>query len=185
MNAYAATMTLDQNRKVSEAFTREASRLGRFIRGRVADAGVAEDILQDVFSEFIEAERLMQPVGQVGAWLFRVARNRITDWFRLKKPESLQTVADEDSGESWEELLPSPDDGPEARYLRDAMLIELSDAIAELPEAQRAVFIAHAIDGTSFKQLAQQTGESQNTLLSRKHLAVRQLRKRLRALHPD
>ncbi len=185
MNAYAATMTVDQNRKVSEAFRREASKLGRFIRGKVTDASVAEDILQDVFSEFIEAERLLQPVEQVGAWLFRVARNRLTDWFRLKKPESLQTVADEDSGESWEDLLPSPEDGPEARYLREAMLSELAEAIDELPELQRAVFVAHEIEGLSFRELTQQSGVSQNTLLSRKHQAVRQLRQRLQGLYQD
>ena len=185
MNAYAPAMTVEQNRKVAEAFAREASRLGRFIRGRVADAGVAEDILQDVFSELIEAERLLQPIEQVGAWLFRVARNRITDWFRLKKPDSLETVVDEDSGATWDDLLPSPDDGPEARYVRDTLLIALAEAIDDLPELQRAVFIAHEIDGTSFRELARQSGEGVNTLLSRKHVAVLQLRKRLRGLYED
>ena len=185
MIAYAAPMTVDQNRRVSEAFAREASRLGRFIRGRVRDAGVAEDILQDVFSELVEAERLMQPIEQIGAWLFRVARNRITDWFRRKKPESLEAHEDADTGESWEELLPSPDDGPDALYAREVMLNELTEAIQELPEPQRAVFIAHEVDGTSFRELAEQTGESVNTLLSRKHAAVRHLRKRLQAVHEN
>ena len=130
MNTYAATMTVDQNRRISEAFAREASRLGHFIRGRVADAGVAEDILQDVFSEFVEAEGLMQPIEQIGAWLFRVARNRITDWFRRKQPESLEALEAEDTGESWQDLLPSPNAGPDALYAREAMLNELAEAVS-------------------------------------------------------
>ena len=130
MNTYAATMTVDQNRRISGAFAWEASRLGHFIRGRVADAGVAEDILQDVFSELVEAERLMQPIEQIGAWLFRVARNRITDWFRRKQPESLEALEDEDTGESWQDLLPSPNAGPDALYAREAMLNELAEAVA-------------------------------------------------------
>ena len=182
MNTYAATMTVDQNRRISETFAREASRLGHFIRGRVADAGVAEDILQDVFSELVEAERLMQPIEQIGAWLFRVARNRITDWLRRKKPESLEALEDEDTGESWQDLLPSPEDGPAALYAREALLNELVKAVQELSEPQRAVFIAHEVDGKSFRELAEQTGESVNTLLSRKHAAVRHLRKRLQAM---
>ncbi len=185
MNTYAAPMTVDQSRRISAAFAREASRLGRFIRSRVADAGVAEDILQDVFAELVEAERLLQPIEHIGAWLFRVARNRITDWFRRKKPEFVQALEDEDSKESWEDLLPSPEDGPEALYAREVMLNELAEAVQELPGPQRAVFIAHELDGTSFRELAEQTGESVNTLLSRKHAAVRNLRKRLQAVHDN
>lgn len=185
MNAYAACMTVEQNRRVSEAFAREASRLGQFIRARVANAAVAEDILQDVFSELLEAERLMQPIEQVGAWLYRVARNRITDWFRRKKPESLEAIENDGTGETWQDLLPSPDAGPDAFYAREAMLSELAKVLEELPGPQREVFLAHEIDGRSFRELAEQTGESVNTLLSRKHVAVRHLRERLQAIYED
>ena len=166
-------------------FAREAIRLGRFIRGRVSDADVAEDILQDVFSELIEAERLVQPIEQVSAWLFRVARNRITDWFRRKKPESGATPESSEEGPSWEDALPSPDAGPDALYARARMLDELVDAIEELPQQQRAVFIAHEIEGISFRQIAEQTGESVSALLSRKHMAVLNLRRRLQAAYEN
>ena len=185
MNAYVPTMTVDQNRRVSDVFDRESTRLGRFIRGQVSDAGAAEDILQDVFSELVEAERLMQPIEQVGAWLFRVAKNRITDWFRRKKPETLERVATESDELSWEDLLPSPDAGPDALYVREAVLDELADALEELPEPQRHAFVAHEIDGLSFRDMAEQTGESVNTLLSRKHMAVLYLRARLQGLYED
>ncbi len=175
-------MKIDQDRRISAAFAREASRLGRFIRGRVSDVDVAEDILQDVFSEFIEAERLVQPIEQVSAWLFRVARNRITDWFRRSKPELRGSVKDEDDS-FWEDALPSPDAGPGALYERAMLFDELIAAIDSLPATQRAVFIAHEIDGRSFREMAQESGESVNTLLSRKHSAVQFLRKRLQAAH--
>jgi RNA polymerase sigma factor (sigma-70 family) len=174
---------LDQDRRISAVFAREATRLGRFIRGRVSDVEVAEDILQDVFSELIEAERLVQPIEQVSAWLFRVARNRITDWFRRRKPESRDSLDAEDDGSFWEDALPSPDAGPAALYERARLVDELIEAIDTLPEAQRAVFIANEIDGRSFRELADESGESINTLLSRKHSAVQFLRKRLKAAH--
>ena len=181
----ATARKVDQDRWISEVFAREATRLGQFIRGRVSDVGVAEDILQDVFSEFIESERRVLPIEQVGAWLFRVARNRITDWFRRKKPE---TRAPKESGEgdlSWEDALPSPDAGPDELYARDRVLQKLAEALEELPEGQRATFIAHEFDGLSFREIAELTGESVNTLLSRKHAAVQSLRKKLRSVYAD
>jgi len=180
-----AARKIDQDRRISEAFAREATRLGQFIRGRVSDAGVAEDILQDVFSELIEAERLVQPIEQVGAWLFRVARNRITDWFRRKKPETRAPVEALEGDLSWEDTLPSPDAGPDAVYVRERMLEEVVEALGELPEAQRNAFIAHEIEGLSFREMAELSGESVNTLLSRKHAAVRYLRQRLRSVYED
>jgi RNA polymerase sigma factor (sigma-70 family) len=180
-----AARQIEQDRRISEAFAREATRLGQFIRGRVSDAGVAEDILQDVFSELIETERLVQPIEQVGAWLFRVARNRITDWFRRKKPETRAPVEAPDGDLSWEDTLPSPDAGPDAVYLRERMLQELVEALRELPDAQRNTFIAHEIEGLSFRDMAELSGESVNTLLSRKHAAVRYLRQRLQSVYAD
>jgi RNA polymerase sigma factor (sigma-70 family) len=184
MNA-AADRKVDQDRRISEAFAREAARLGQFIRRRVTDVGVAEDILQDVFSEFIESERRVLPVEQVGAWLFRVARNRITDWFRRKKPETRAPVDDNESDLPWEDTFPSPDAGPDELYARERVLQKLVAALQELPEGQRATFIAHEFDGLSFQEIAELTGESVNTLLSRKHAAVQSLRKRLRSVYAD
>jgi RNA polymerase sigma factor (sigma-70 family) len=170
-------LTIEQDQRISEAVEREQSRLRNFIRKRVPGEGDAEDILQDVFFELVEAYRLMKPVEQVGAWLFRVARNRITDFFRKKKPEPL------DEGETFvlEDLLPSP----EAAYARRVLLEELDAALDELPEEQRAVFIAHEIQGRSFKELAAETGVSVNTLLSRKHYAVLHLRERLQSIYDE
>jgi RNA polymerase sigma factor (sigma-70 family) len=181
--------TAEQNRRISEAVRREQGRLRNFIRKRVADAGDAEDILQDVFYELVEAYRLMQPVEQVGAWLYRVARNRIVDFFRKKRPEALGEgpleTADEEGSHLLEDLLPSPDAGPEAAYARDVLLEEIDAAIKELPEEQRDVFIAHEIEGRSFKELAEETGVSVNTLLSRKRYAVLHLRRRLQAIYNE
>jgi RNA polymerase sigma factor (sigma-70 family) len=184
MNA-AADRKVDQDRRISEAFAREATRLGQFIRGRVSDVGVAEDILQDVFSEFIESERRVLPIEQVGAWLFRVARNRITDWFRRKKPETRAPADGEEGDLPWEDTFPSPDAGPEELYARERVLRKLVEALEELPEGQRAIFIAHEFDGLSFREIAELTGESVNTLLSRKYAAVQSLRKRLRSVYAD
>jgi RNA polymerase sigma factor (sigma-70 family) len=179
----------DQDRQLSETIEREQVRLRNFIRRRVDDENDAEDILQDVFSELVEAYRLMQPIEQVGAWLFRVARNRIIDRFRKSttKPETLREVAVAEDGEllMLEDLLPSPDAGPEAAYARTVLLEELTDALEELPQEQREVFIAHEIEGHSFKELAAETSLSVNTLLSRKHYAVIHLRERLRAIYDE
>lgn len=184
MNA-AADRKVDQDRRISEAFAREATRLGHFIRGRVSDIGVAEDILQDVFSEFIESERRVQPIEQAGAWLFRVARNRITDWFRRRKPETGAPGKGEEGDLAWEDTYPSPDAGPEELYARTRVQQKLIAALRQLPEAQRAIFIAHELDGLSFQEIAALTGESVNTLLSRKYAAVQSLRKKLRAVYAD
>jgi RNA polymerase sigma factor (sigma-70 family) len=182
-------MTGEQDRRVAEAVDRERPRLRRFIRRQVDDEGDAEDILQDVFYELIEAYRLMKPIEQVGAWLFRVARNRITDLFRKKRPEPLPWVrssdAEDDEPLLLEELLPSPEAGPEALYARRVLLEELDAALDELPPEQREVFIAHELEGRSFKELAAESGVSVNTLLSRKHYAVLHLRERLRDIYEE
>ncbi len=179
-------MADQQDHRIADAVRLEQGRLWNFIRRRVPDAGDAEDILQDVFYELVEAYRMMQPIEQVGAWLFRVARNRITDRFRKKKPELFadQRMAEEDDL-SFEELLPSPDAGPEAIYARGVMLEELEEALAELPEEQRAVFIATEFEGQSFKELAAATGLSINTVLSRKRYAVQHLRRRLQKVYEE
>jgi RNA polymerase sigma factor (sigma-70 family) len=178
----------EQDLRISETVLREQARLRNFIRRRVPDREDAEDILQDVFSELVQAYRLMEPIEHAGAWLYRVARNRITDVFRKKKPERLlnDSVATEE-GEllKLEDLLPSSEAGPEEAYLRVVLLKELEDSLDELPPDQREVFIAHEIEGRSFKELAAETGLSVNTLLSRKHYAVVNLRRRLRSAYKD
>jgi RNA polymerase sigma factor (sigma-70 family) len=183
-----AEMADAQDQRISETFVREGARLRNFIRRRVPDRADAEDILQDVFYELVEAYRLMKPIEQVGAWMFRVARNRITDLFRKRKPEVLpdQTVETADGEFLWlEELLPSPDAGPDAAYARTVLLEEIEDALDELPGGQREVFIAHEIEGRSFAELAAESGLSVNTLLSRKHYAVIHLRERLRGIYDE
>jgi RNA polymerase sigma factor (sigma-70 family) len=179
----------EQDQRLSETIDRERNRLRNFIRRRVTDQGDAEDVLQDVFFELVEAYRLMRPVEQVTAWLFRVARNRITDLFRAKGREALRNepAAITEEGEllQWEDLLPSPDAGPDAVYARNVLLEELDAALDELPDEQREVFIAHEMLGYSFKELAAQTGVSVNTLLSRKHYAVQYLRRRLQAVYDE
>ena len=178
----------EQDQRISEAVDREQARLRNFIRRRVPDQGDAEDILQDVFYELVEAYRMMKPVEQVTAWLFRVARNRITDLFRRKKREARsEPVASTEEGETlqWEDLLPSPDTGPEAAFARGVLLEELDAAMDELPDEQREVFIAHELMGYSFKELSAQSGVSVNTLLSRKHYAVVYLRQRLQAIYDE
>ena len=182
---------MTQDQQISETIEREQARLRNFIRRRVDDENDADDILQDVFYELVEAYRLMQPIEQVGAWLFRVARNRIIDRFRKRKrkPETLRqeqmSVAEDGELLMLEDLLPSPDAGPEAAYARTVLLEELTDALEELPQEQREIFIAHEIEGRSFKTIAAETALSVNTLLSRKHYAVIHLRKRLRAIYDE
>jgi len=181
-------MVDEQNQRISETVGREQARLRSFIRRRVPDREDAEDILQDVFYELVEAYRLMQPIEQVGAWLFRVARNRITDLFRKKKPEALQDqkMSPMDGEQvTLEDLLPSSDGGPEAAFARTVLLDELDHALDELPEEQREVFIAHEFEGRSFKELATQSGLTVNTLLSRKHYAVIHLRERLQVIYDE
>jgi RNA polymerase sigma factor (sigma-70 family) len=181
-------MMVQQDQQISEAIERERPRLRNFIRKRVPDQSDAEDILQEVFSELVEAYRMMKPLEQVTAWLFRVARNRITDLFRSKKREaSTEPAVTTEDGETlqWEDLLPAPDAGPESAYARSVLLEEMDAALDELPEEQREVFLAHEFLGYSFKELAQQTGVSVNTLLSRKHYAVLHLRERLQSIYDD
>lgn len=181
-------MAAEQDQRISETIGREQARLRSFIRRRVSDPGEAEDILQDVFFELVEAYRLMKPIEQVSAWLFRVARNRIIDSFRKKKPEALADhawVADEGEVFTLEDLLPSPDAGPEAEYARSILLEELEGALAELPEEQRQVFVAHEIEGRSFKEMAAESGLNMNTLLSRKRAAVLHLRERLKDIYEE
>jgi RNA polymerase sigma factor (sigma-70 family) len=178
----------EQDQRISEAINREHARLRNFIRRRVPDPRDAEDILQDVFYELVEANRLLMPIEHVTGWLFRVARNRITDLFRKKKPESFSdtAVADEDDELlKLEELLPSSDAGPEALYARNVLLDELESAVDELPEEQRKVFVAHELEGRSFKEIAAETGVNVNTLLSRKRYAVLHLRERLQSIYDE
>jgi len=180
---------LEQDQRLSEAISRDEPRLRSFIRRRVADPSDAEDILQEVFFELIEAYRMMKPVEQVTAWLYRVARNRIIDLFRKRSREQLRseppTMFEEGEALGLEELLPSPDGGPDAAYVRNVLLDELDHALDELSDEQRDVFIAHEIVGESFKQISARTGVSVNTLLSRKHYAVLRLRERLRDIYDE
>ncbi|MGZ8847088.1 MAG: RNA polymerase sigma factor [Pyrinomonadaceae bacterium] len=178
----------EQDQQISEVVTREQSRLRNFIRRRVADPRDVEDILQDVFYRLVEANRLLMPIDHVTGWLFRVARNRIIDLFRQQKPESFNDRGVvEDAGEppGLEDLLPSPDAGPDAVYARRALLAELELAIQELPAEQRAVFVAHELEGRSFKEMAAETGVNVNTLLARKRYAVLYLRRRLRRVYDE
>jgi RNA polymerase sigma factor (sigma-70 family) len=188
---YAASrerMAHEQDERISDVVTREQSRLRSFIRRRVPDPRDAEDILQDVFYRLVEANRLLMPIGDITAWLFQVARNRIVDLWRKPRPESFsQTAGEDDEGTvlRMEDLLPSPHAGPEALLARHLLLDQLAMALAELPEAQRRVFVAHELEGRSFQQIAAETGENLNTLLSRKRYAVLHLRRRLRDIYEE
>jgi RNA polymerase sigma factor (sigma-70 family) len=182
-----ASMT-DQDRKITEVIAEERTRLRSFIRRRVPNEADVEDLVQEVFYELVEANRLLMPIDYVTGWLFRVARNRITDLFRKKRPENFTDAAvmDED-GELMriEDLLPSPHAGPEALYLRSMLFDGLESALAELPGEQREVFVAHELEGRSFKELSAESGVSVNTLLSRKRYAVLHLRRRLQSIYGE
>src|SRR5271157_3680830 len=179
---------IEQDRQISEVIAEQRSRLRNFIRKRVPNEADVEDLLQEVFCELVEANRLLMPIDYVTGWLFRVARNRITDLFRKKRPANWSDAAagDED-GElpRIEDWLPSPDAGPEALFVRHALLDELRAALEELPAEQREVFVAHEIEGRSFAELARETGVNVNTLLARKRYAVQHLRARLQPLHDE
>ena len=174
-----------QDRDISATVRRERGRLLAYIRRFIADAAEAEDIVQESLYELVLAYRMTQPVEQAGAWLARVARNRIIDRFRRRsgRPRTVEAPANEEvPGGSLADLLPAAAGGPEAEVMRDILLIEVEAALAELPGEQREVFIAHELDGVSFRELAQRSGVSVNTLLSRKRYAVRYLRTRLQAV---
>jgi RNA polymerase sigma factor (sigma-70 family) len=181
-------MTLEQDQRIADVVKREQFRLRNFIRKRVADPRDVEDILQDVFYKLVEANRLLMPIDHVTGWLFRVARNRIIDLFRKTKTERFSESfagANEDDVLHFEDLLPSPDAGPDAQYARKVLLEELELAIDELPAEQRDVFVAHELEGRSFEQIAAETGVSINTLLSRKRYAVLRLRRRLQNIYEE
>ena len=185
--AYIGEMS-EQDRRISEAVVREQGRLRNFIRKYVSDQSDVEDILQDVFYEFVAAYRMLKPVEHATAWLFRVARNRVIDRFRGKSRDVLRNAPEPRPGErelSLEELLSSADAGPEAAYVRTVLLEEIDEALQELPDEQREVFIGHELMGYSFQEMADETGVSVNTLLSRKHYAVLHLRRRLHAIHEE
>ncbi|MFY9610206.1 MAG: RNA polymerase sigma factor [Blastocatellia bacterium] len=181
----------EQDRQISEIIAEERFRLRNFIRRRVPDPSDVEDILQEVFYELVEANRLLMPIDHVTGWLFRVARNRITDLFRKKKPEAFSDPAHNKPGDEdgelvrIEDLLPSPDAGPEALYVRNVLLDELELALDELPKEQREVFVAHELEGRSFKELSAESGVNVNTLLSRKRYAVLHLRERLQSIYDE
>jgi RNA polymerase sigma factor (sigma-70 family) len=182
------TSMTEPDRQISEVVAEERSRLRNFIRKRVPNDADVEDLLQEVFYELVEANRLLMPIEYVTGWLFRVARNRITDFFRKKRPENFtDAVLGDQDGEllQIEDLLPSPDAGPEALYLQHVFLDELELALDELPGEQREVFIAHELEGRSFKELSAESGVNINTLLARKRYAVLHLRQRLQSIHDE
>ena len=179
---------IEQDRQIVDVIAKERPRLRNFIRRRVANDADADDLLQDVLAELVQAYRVLMPIEFVTGWLYRVARNRITDLFRKKRPEAFSDALQEDEdGDQLDvgDLLPSPEAGPEAEYFRSVLLEELQRALAELPSEQRDVFVAHELEGRSFKELAAESGASVNTLLSRKRYAVLHLRKRLQTVHDD
>jgi RNA polymerase sigma factor (sigma-70 family) len=179
---------MEQDRQIAEVIAKEQPGLRSFIRRRVANESDAEDLLQEVLFELVRAHRLLLPIDFVTGWLYRVARNRITDLFRKKRPETFSEVSlRNEEGEllALEDLLPARDGGPESEYLRNVLLDELKRAIAELPADQREVFVAHELEGRSFKELAMETGVNVNTLLSRKRYAVMHLRARLENIHDE
>jgi len=182
------TLMIEQDRQISEVIAKEQPRLRSFIRKRVPNEADVDELLQEVFFELVQAQRLMKPIDFVSGWLFRVARNRITDLFRKKRPENFTDAAGEDEdGElpAIEDLLPSPDDGPDALFVRNVLLAELEIALGELPAEQRKVFVAHEIEGLSFKELSAESGVNINTLLARKRYAVLHLRERLQSIHDE
>lgn len=179
---------IEQDRQIADVVAREQPRLRRFIRRRVPNEADVEDLLQEVLFELVRAHRLLMPIEFVTGWLYRVARNRITDLFRKKTPGTFSNAMQEnEEGEllEAEELLPSPDAGPEAQYMRGVLLNELERALAELPPEQREVFVAHEFEGRSFKEISAESGLSVNTLLSRKRYAVLHLRERLQTAHDE
>ena len=171
----------EQNQRLSRAFELERRRLLAYIRRHIPGQIDAEDLLQDVFCELVEAYRTMKPVAHAGAWMMQVAKNRLIDLFRRGNREAV-----EDAGKRiLLDLLPSPDDGPDALFAREVVIAEIEAALGELPPSQREVFLAHEIDRRSFAEISSETGVSVKTLLSRKHYAVKRLRKRLRHIYEE
>jgi len=175
----------EQDQRLSWTFETERRRLLAFIRSRVPEGVEAEDLLQDVFFELVEAYRLMKPIAHTGAWMMQVARNRITDLFRRRSSAARPPAGPDPDERVLADLLPSPDSGPDALYARSVIMTEIEDALEELPENQREVFIAHEIDGRSFADISAETGITVNTLLSRKHYAVKRLRNRLQPIYDE
>lgn len=179
----------EQTKGIAEVVARERARLLGFIRRRVPNPGDAEDILQDVFCEFVRVCALPEPIEQVGAWLVRVARNRIIDKFRKKREESLSSDADvgDDGQDTYylDEALPAIDGGPEAAYARAMLLEAISDALEELAPNERDVFVAHELEGQGFKEISARSGVNVNTLLGWKRRAVMHLRVRLQARYDE
>ena len=169
----------ERDRELASTVQRERGRLLAFIRRRIADAAEAEDVLQEALYELVLADRMLQPVEQAGAWLMQVARHRITDWFRRRRPQPLAAQSEAEEAE-FEELVPAADEGPESQLMRAVLLEEIGAALEELPREQREVFMAHELEGVSFRELAERSGVSINTLLARKRYAVQHLRRRLR-----
>lgn len=186
-------MTDEQNQSIGQVVQKEQKRLLDFIRKRVPSEEDAEDILQDVFYQLTESYRLMKPIEQVSAWLFTVARNKITDMFRKKKPDNFSSLtfdnqnSSDDEGEAFSiaDYLPDASEGPEAAYLRKVILNTLDESLKELPQEQRDVFVMQEMEQMSFKQIAELTGEPVNTLISRKRYAVLHLRERLQEVYNE
>jgi len=170
---------VEQDQRLASAFEGERRRLLALIRRRIPDQIDAEDLLQDVFCELIEAYRTMKPIAHAGAWMMQVAKNRITDLFRRGTREV------QDDTRVLQDLLPSPEAGPDALYARRILLAEIEAALSELPASQRDVFLAHEVEGRSFAEISRETGVSVNTLLSRKHYAVKRLRERLHRIYEE
>jgi len=186
MDAIAIADPVSEERDITAVVLRERGRLLSFIRRRIDDATEAEDVLQDALYELVVAQRLAQPVEQVGAWLMRVARNRIIDRFRRKRPELLaDQAAAAGEEDALEDLLPAADGAPETAAMRALLLQEIEEALAELPREQREVFLAQELDGLTFRELSERSGVSINTLLSRKRYAVQRLRERLQAVYEE
>lgn len=176
-----------QDLEIAAVVRRERGRLLAFILKRVRDAAEAEDVLQEALYELVAAYRLMQPIEQAGAWLMRVARNRIIDRFRKRRPQLLGDIEpeSEDTDSALERLLPAVEDGPDAALVRELLLEELEAAVGDLPAEQREVFVAQELEGASFKELSARWGVGINTLLSRKHYAVLRLRERLGSVYEE
>lgn len=177
-----------QDSTIAHAVSTEGRRLRRFIARYVVDHAEAEDILQDVLYELVGSYRLMKPVENAGAWLVRVARNRIIDRFRKQRTQPVaEAPAMDEEGEyfSWDEFLPDAGAGPEEALMRETILQAIQAALMNLTSAQREVFIAHELDGKSFKEISEQTGVNVNALLSRKHEAIHALRKQLQQIYTE